>query len=215
MAVGAWLAGLAAAGPAWGITPDNPGPAAVRFAVNSGRNAHGISPYIYGMNFFAGSSLTNPVTLDRLGGNRWSAYNWETNASNAGRDYRYQNDNYLVNNVSNTPPGAAVSGSLQAASANNRALIVTVPTAGWASADASGQPVTRDQAATLTRFRQVVAKKSTIYPGSPLSTNPNKSDNYVFTDEFANWVETTKQPLHPGLTSCATKRSLTPGRSKT
>ena len=51
-----------------------------------------ISPYIYGMNFFAGSSLTNPVTLDRLGGNRWTGYNWETNASNAGRDWYYQND---------------------------------------------------------------------------------------------------------------------------
>ena len=37
------------------ITPDNPGPADVRLTVNSlAASAKPISPYIYGMNFFAG-----------------------------------------------------------------------------------------------------------------------------------------------------------------
>ena len=175
------------------ITPDDPGAANVRFTVNSATGAKPISPYIYGVNFYQGSGFTNPVTLDRQGGNRWSAYNWETNASNAGKDYKYQNDYYLTNNVANLAPGAALTPSLQGAAAGNRALVVTVPMAGYVSGDAAG-PVAKADFAQLTRFKQVVAKKDSIYPGSPLSTSPNKTDNYVFTDEFVNWVETTKTP---------------------
>src|SRR5262245_18372328 len=102
---------LLAAASAHAITPDNPRAAAIQFTLNSGEEVKSSAPYIYGMNFFNGSSLTNPVTLDRLGGNRWSAYNWETNDSNAGKDYKYQNDNFLT---SSSVPGAAVRPSLQA-----------------------------------------------------------------------------------------------------
>lgn len=177
------------------ISPDNPGAADLRLTVNSlATPTQAISPYIYGMNFFSGSSLTNPVTLDRQGGNRWSGYNWETNASNAGSDWFHQSDNFLVGGQSDTAPGQAVLPSLQAAAANDRALIVTVPIAGYASADASGQTVTEAQAAPSSRWREVVAKKTSKYPGASLSLTPNKTDGYVFTDEFVNWVETTKQP---------------------
>ena len=181
--------------PARAITPDNPGAADVRLTINSlAKPARPISPYIYGMNFFAGSSLSNPVTVDRLGGNRWTGYNWETNASNAGSDWYHQSDNFLTNGQSNTAPGYAVLGSLQSAAANDRALIVTVPTAGYAAADASGQTVTEAQAAPSSRWKEVVAQKTTKYPGASLSLSPNKTDGYVFTDEFVNWVEKTKQP---------------------
>src|SRR4051812_38132457 len=94
------------------ITPDNPGGGSVQFTVNSEQSRHAISPFIYGMNFFNGSSLDNPVTLDRLGGNRWTGYNWETNASNAGSDFNHQSDTYLS---SSSIPGQAVKPSLQAA----------------------------------------------------------------------------------------------------
>src|SRR6202171_2874483 len=64
-----------------------------------------ISPWIYGINFYSGISGAPPLlTLDRVGGNRWTAYNWETNASNAGSDYIYNNDNYLSS--SNVPAEA-------------------------------------------------------------------------------------------------------------
>src|SRR6185437_8988930 len=48
-----------------------------------------ISSYIYGINSYSG--ITNPphVTFDRAGGNRWTAYNWENNFSNAGNDFLY------------------------------------------------------------------------------------------------------------------------------
>jgi Glycoside hydrolase family 44/Dockerin type I domain/PEP-CTERM motif len=172
------------------IAPDDPGAAAIRFTLNSSQDVKSISPWIYGMNFFAGSSLTNPVTLDRLGGNRWSAYNWETNDSNAGKDYKYENDNFLT---SSSIPGAAVRPSLQDAAANNRGLVVTVPVAGYVSADDDG-PVALADFAPSARFKQVAAKKSAVYPGSSLSLTPNTADDYVFTDEFANWVEQTKDP---------------------
>ncbi|MGB6670422.1 MAG: fibronectin type III domain-containing protein, partial [Candidatus Acidiferrum sp.] len=46
-----------------------------------------ISPYIYGINFYSGITDAPPLlTFDRDGGNRWTAYNWITNASNAGSD---------------------------------------------------------------------------------------------------------------------------------
>ena len=52
-----------------------------------------ISPYIYGLNFYFGETDAPPhLTLDRDGGNRWTAYNWENNASNAGSDYLYESD---------------------------------------------------------------------------------------------------------------------------
>src|ERR1700689_3679790 len=40
-----------------------------------------ISPYVYGLNFYSGVTGAPPqLTFDRAGGNRWTAYNWETNA---------------------------------------------------------------------------------------------------------------------------------------
>lgn len=175
------------------ITPDNPGAANVRLTVNSlATSAKAISPYIYGMNFFAQSSLTNPVTLDRLGGNRWTGYNWETNASNAGRDWYYQNDTHMGTG----PAGNAVLGSLNAAANNDRALIVTVPISGYVAGDTNG-PITRAQALDHSRFKEIVPNKATKYPGSSLSLTPNKTDGYVFTDEFVNWVEQNRDPSTP------------------
>jgi len=54
------------------------------------------SPYIYGTILYLENTSPQPnFTFDRDGGNRWTAYNWETNASNAGSDYLYENDAYL------------------------------------------------------------------------------------------------------------------------
>jgi hypothetical protein len=188
----AWVLAIASAVRCSAITPDDPGPSDVRFTVDSTSGARPISPYIYGMNSFSGSSLTNPVTLDRLGGNRWTGYNWETNASNAGADWYHHSDNYLVSG-SNTPPGQAVRPALNAAAANNRALVVTVPMAGYVAADTNGT-VDETQAAPSVRWKEVAAKKGSVYPGEPLSLTPNETDGYVFTDEFVHWVDSTRQP---------------------
>ncbi len=178
------------------VSPDDPGTGDVLFSINTTANERAISPYIYGMNSFANSSLTNPATSDRLGGNRWTGYNWETNASNAGSDWYHHSDNYLVGGQTNTPPGQAVLPTLQASAANGRATIVTVPMAGYVAADTNGT-VDETEIAPSSRFREVVAEKATIYPGSSLSTTPNENDGYVFTDEFVHWVENNRQNNQP------------------
>jgi hypothetical protein len=78
--------------PAVAIVPDDPGPAAVQFRINSGEDVHSISPYIYGSN----SSAITSRTFDRSGGNRMTGYNWETNASNAGADWYHHSDYFLT-----------------------------------------------------------------------------------------------------------------------
>ena len=172
---------------AYAIAPGTPGPGDVHFTINATQNVKAISPWIYGMN---GTSLNSSLTGDRMGGNRWTAYNWETNASNAGADYYFESDNYLS---SSSTPGAAILPTLNADGTAHRSLIVTVPMAGYVSGDEAG-PVQLADVANLTRFKQVVAKKSSIYSGAQatLSLTPDKTDNYVFTDEYVNWVESHK-----------------------
>lgn len=162
--------------------------AQVTMTINSSQQRKAISPYIYGSN----SDLITNRTFDRSGGNRLTGYNWETNASNAGSDWFHSSDYYLTGGVANLPPGEAVRPMIQAAAAAGRASLVTVPIAGYVSADANGT-VEVAQTAPSSRWKQVEAKKSTIYPGASLSLNPNKTDNYVFTDEFVNWAQHTKQ----------------------
>ena len=166
----------------------------VQFDIDALANVHSISRYIYGVNQ-AIAGYANP-TFVRSGGNRMTGHNWETNQSNAGADYYHYSDYYLTNGVPNLPPGEVVRGMIQSAGQNGRGAIVTIPMAGYVSADANGT-VDETEVAPSPRWRQVVAKKSTIYPGVPLSTSPNKTDGYVFTDEFVNWVQQNKQPNQP------------------
>ncbi|MGZ3298838.1 MAG: hypothetical protein ACXU8O_07465, partial [Asticcacaulis sp.] len=94
------------------LTPATPPAASVSFEVHSDTGRAAISPLIYGIN---SGDFTQPadkyLTFNRAGGNRITAYNWETNASNAGSDYFNQNDNFLS---SSTVPGAAFTGQIQA-----------------------------------------------------------------------------------------------------
>lgn len=170
------------------ITPDNPGAAAIQFSLNSGENVKAISPWIYGSN---STNITNR-TFDRSGGNRMTGYNWENNASNAGSDWYHHSDYGLSNNNANAPPGTAVRGMIQNAGTAGRASLVTVPMAGYVAADGNGT-VDETEVAPSPRWKKVEAKKSTIYPGSSLSVTPDKTDGYVFTDEFVNWAEDFKQ----------------------
>src|SRR3954451_5659606 len=107
---------------------------AVHFAIDPTLNVHAISRFIYGVNQPLTGAYAN-ATLERAGGNRWTAYNWENNASNAGSDYLYQNDGYLGGG--NTP-GGAIAPVLANASANNAGAIITIPMAGYVSADKNG-----------------------------------------------------------------------------
>src|SRR5437773_1538342 len=100
-------------------------PKVVHFTVDPAQPQQAISRYIYGSN-----GGNRP--LNRLGGNRWTAYNWETNASNAGNDWHHQNDGFLCES---NDPGQAVLPAVEAAARQHQALVVTIPIAGYVSAD--------------------------------------------------------------------------------
>lgn len=137
---------------------------------------HTISPYIYGLNF--AHSVTNAppsLTLDRTGGNRWTAYNWVTNASNAGSDYLYENDAYVS---SSSTPGAAVTDIISSDQGNGMASLVTFQMQGLVAGDESG-PVSVTNPPDLSRFKHVVFAK-----GSAFTMTPSSSSANVYMDEF-------------------------------
>jgi hypothetical protein len=164
-----------------------------------------ISPYIYGINFYSGITGAPPnVTFDRAGGNRWTAYNWETNASNAGSDYIYNNDNYLS---SSTVPAEAVRAFIAGDQAKGVASLVTFQLQGLVSADENG-PVSTTNPPDLTRFKTVVDKKSTV-SNAPFTVTPPTTDANVYMDEFL-WALDQKfagmgifgaNPTHPAFVS--------------
>jgi hypothetical protein len=150
-----------------------------------------ISPYVYGINSLSSSvssQMGNHVGLDRMGGNRWTAYNWENNASNAGSDWGpYSNDGYL--SQSNVP-GQAVRDGITRDQGLGTGTIVTVPIVDYVAADKSGL-VSQSQFAitpgltTYARFNVNLARSDT--PSGPVNT----SDKYVYQDQFVHWVEST------------------------
>jgi fibronectin type 3 domain-containing protein len=168
-------------------TPANT-PVDVTITVNPA-NTKPISPYIYGLNFYFGETGPPPMaTLDRDGGNRWTAYNWETNASNAGSDYLYENDDYLS---SSTVPAEAVRGFIAQDQGGNMASLVTVQMQGLVAGDESG-PVSVTNPPDLSRFKTVVDKKSTV-SAVPFTITPPTTDANVYMDEFV-WALNQKLP---------------------
>jgi hypothetical protein len=148
-----------------------------------------ISPYIYGINFYNGISNAPPqLTFDRAGGNRWTAYNWENNYSNAGSDYIFNNDLYLCNSGCNASiPAEAVRTFIAADQSAGMASLVTFQLQGLVSADGNG-PVSTANAPDMTRFKTVVDKK-----GSAFTLTPPTTDANVYMDEFV-WFLDQKLP---------------------
>jgi fibronectin type 3 domain-containing protein len=163
-------------------TPAAPPAANVTITVTPS-TARPISPYIYGVNnaytpgiYPSGaSSLPANLTFDRLGGNRLTAYNWETNASNAGQDWLYQNDGLFPGTV----PAGAVTDFITADRAAGVATLFTVQMQGLVAADESG-PVSTANPPDMSRFKTVVPKKT----GSAFTTTPVTADANVYMDEF-------------------------------
>ena len=177
----------------------------VHFAIDAAADVHAISRFIYGVNESLTGAYSN-LTLTRSGGNRWTAYNWENNASNAGSDWFFENDNFLGGG--NTPGGAIVPDARQRLGAQRR--------------HADHHP---DQRLRLGRqerrrrralhrqhverhrldaghaeselprraFRQELARK----PGGAFTLTPDTNDPYVYEDEFVNWVKTNYRMARP------------------
>lgn len=150
-----------------------------------------ISPYVYGANFPEWARVGRGFTLSRQGGNRMSAYNWETNASNAGSDYRHQNDGYMGES---DEPGWTARTFLEAGQGNGAAVILTVPTTGYVSADKKGDgDVGQTPDYLNVRFHRSYARK----PGGRYVYPPDTTDRAVYQDEFVAWVQKVKSPTTP------------------
>jgi hypothetical protein len=151
----------------------------VNFNIDTSAGRGEISPYIYGTNTTGDSNYT----IVRSGGNRLTAYNWENNYSNAGADWYYSNDNYLINS---TIPGKYLTNFRDSCVTNKQASIVTLQMAGYVSADGNGDVNLVTESAPSPRFKKVVFAKGAPFcspPGSPVTTDAN-----VYMDECVNFL---------------------------
>jgi hypothetical protein len=183
----AGTSGTANGGSAGGSSP----PSSVTLSVHTSQNAHPISPLIYGVNPAAVDCTDAQAhfTLCRLGGNRWSTYNWENNASNGGPDC-YENDGALGGDDT---PGKAVTDTLTAANGAGAATLVTLPILDHVAGDklgGSGPPDcsgdTRKSGSDYldTRYDANVAAK-----GAAFTTTPDLTDGNVYSDEFVAFLK--------------------------
>jgi hypothetical protein len=166
----------------------NPG-TPLTFTVDVAKDNHAISPYIYCQSAWTLSSdeasklaETNGLRLIRDGGNRFSAYNWENNASNAGTDYQFQNDAFLS---SSATPGAAFEGLLATADSGTVAALVTGQLGDYVAADKSSDgDVTKVADYLSTRFKKNVFTKT-----GGLANPPDTSDDSVYQNELLGWIQ--------------------------
>ncbi len=147
-----------------------------------------ISPYIYGVN--SGVDLTEvSAGAFRLGGNRLTAYNWENNVSNAGSDWKNSSDMYLTNDIDDkykkVPAGAVLSNVNDAQKNGVPYTLVTLQMQGHTASDLKGSVPIEGKAPSEYWF-EVVNRK-----GSEFSLEPDDKDNYVYMDEYLNYLITT------------------------
>lgn len=164
----------------------------VTFAIDSAQDVRPISRFIYGMNFWDPAQRPANLTLSRSGGNRNTAYNWETNDSNAGADYQNQNDDFMGGG---TTPNGAIAPLITRARNANAGIVVTIPTIGHVSADhLGGGDVNQTPNYLSVRFHQSLPRKN-----APFSLTPDTTDAFVYQDEYVNFLDKT----YPGSLSAA------------
>lgn len=160
----------------------------VNITVNASRERKTISPYIYGISSELMSKDVS-ATAVRAGGNRFSAYNWETNASNAGSDWKHMSDAYfqrdLPDDLKKTPGAVAINLSRKCAEKNNAYSLMTLQMAGYVSADTLST-VKEEDTAPSSRWNKMEFKKETAF-----ASEPDKKDGVVYMDEFVNYLVNT------------------------
>jgi Glycoside hydrolase family 44 len=151
-----------------------------------------ISRFVYGMNFITddgvettgvppwfGAAVPHIATLNRIGGNRFSAYNWRNNFSNAGSDYRFQNDRYVERT---TTTGEAIHRRIFEASMRGAATMVTVPMLPFVAANDQEIPLDTLAATRAKRMREHFVPNRA---GRTLGDAPGT----VYQDQFVQWID--------------------------
>lgn len=165
----------------------------VELAVSTTTDARPISPLIYGINPGKAtcSNTTARFALCRLGGNPWTTYNWENNASNTGADSHNCSENSAQLGTSDSPADT-VTKLIAEAGQSSAAAVVTLPIIDYVSADKlSGLPyplcsgdVRQTEDYLTTRF-----KRNQLRKGSALSDPPDSTDGVVNQDEFVQFIK--------------------------
>ncbi len=141
-----------------------------------------ISPYIYGVNQYGNEENLDEAnfTAIRQGGNRLTAYNWETNASNAGADWYHSSDS----NLSDSDEPAEIVRNLSEIAKENGITykMTTLQMAGYVAADKSGQ-VSIENTAPSERFNEVIFRSDGEFPDTP-----DLTDGVVYMDEYVNYI---------------------------
>jgi len=135
-----------------------------------------VSPFVYGHNHPQWEKFGWTPTISRAGGNRLTAYNWETNASNAGSDWQHQNDNLMGTDV----PGEAIRKGV-ASSRRRTGRLHREP-----SRIVGASPRTRTAAATSTgrRLPQQALSRPFSKKDGALADPPDPADGRFYQDEF-------------------------------
>jgi hypothetical protein len=157
---------------------------AVQITVNPGSNRGPISPYIYGVD----QDLPGVATPGsrRMGGNRLTAYNWETNASNAGSDWYFENDGYMVSTLPQGQQGIPAIALTQfhdeSISRGTPYTVMTLQMAGYVAATEDAVHLVPSQYAPSSEFYAVMNNT----PGGAFPSSPNLTDGVVHMDELLN-----------------------------
>jgi len=142
-----------------------------------------IDDLCYGIN----SPLIPEAPVRRIGGNRLTGYNWEINSSNAGIDSENVSDRWLNKAIGlknkDNQPAAFIIETVKLNQSESADSMVTVPLAGFVSADATGQPVSWGDTAPSKRWEKVEPTK----PGGDFG-DPDLRDGKVFVDEEVAWL---------------------------
>lgn len=154
----------------------------MKVTVDLGGSGKKISPLIYGINEYGNSADYKNVTAHavRQGGNRMTGYNWETNASNAGSDWKYSSDTNLSS--SDRPADCVQRFSADSTKYGFDYKLTTLQMAGYVAADINGT-VTEEETAPSARWNKVEFNK-----GSAFAAEPDLNDGTVYMDEYVNYI---------------------------
>lgn len=157
----------------------------VMITVNTTGDRHAISPLVYGVN--NGSSPDANIASRRQGGDRFTTYNWENNASNSGHwtddpNQDHISDALLTGYVPSSQPAKAMTDFHDVSIAQNCYSLITLQ-AGYVARDIDGVVTPAQAVPNLDRWRRVKFTK-----GSPFTLTPDSDDEDVYIDELLNFL---------------------------
>jgi hypothetical protein len=157
----------------------------------------------YGPDFFKERKSPKHDTIPnapymRMGGNRFSAFNWENSASNSGKDWGPHSNDFAMLEFLGLPtndkqgPGTGVTQRFDQWRALGHEVMATLQIMGPVSGDGKGL-VKASEKAPGPRWKTIKAAK-----GAPFSLRPDVNDPYVYMDEYVNFLVTKYGPALSG-----------------